>query len=263
MPVFFVLDLIPQCPALIALPWPGTGQCHPHLLGYYGNMLEDDPGTGQDRTPSRRNPDSLLTARILPDPMMPLMDRLQRVVGALLFPVFLWATPSLLAQTSGVKEIKVPYGLSWGDSPEKIREMIRGVKGTELSSSEKLSGRLQIEAEGLGLGESLLKRSVFCFRDGSLTEVELQYGDPTWDAAQTVDFFDRTRRRIDERYGPGILMVNRIREKPDGEKIPQDMSYTLIIYRWSQPAVNLELDYYGVEGGANSLRLVSLHYKSS
>jgi hypothetical protein len=169
----------------------------------------------------------------------------------------------LAAQSGGGKEIKVPYGLVWGDSAEKIREMIRGVKGRELSCAEKSPGRLQIEAEGLGVGENLLRKTLFSFRDGSLAEVELQYGDPSWDAAQTVDFFDRTRRRIDERYGPGVLIVNRVREKPDGEHVPSDMFYTLIIYRWSQPAVNLELDYYGVEDGEKTLRLVSLHYKSS
>jgi len=172
-----------------------------------------------------------------------------------------WAD-ALCAQAAG-KEIKVPYGLAWGDAPEKIHEMIRGVKGHELSCKEKSPGRLQIEAEGLGVGENLLRRTFFSFRDGSLAEVELQYGDPVWDAAQTVDFFDRTRRRIDERYGPGILIVNRVREKPEGEQVPSDMFYTLIIYRWSQPAVNLELDYYGVEDGDKTLRLVSLHYKSS
>lgn len=176
--------------------------------------------------------------------------------------VLLSARP-LAAQSAGGREIKVPYGLAWGDSAEKIREMIRGVKGREISSVEKSPGRLQIEAEGLGVGENLLRKSLFTFRDGSLAEVELQYGDPAWDAAQTVDFFDRTRRRIDERYGPGILIVNRVHQKPEDEKIPSDMFYSLIIYRWSQPTVNLELDYYGVEDGVKTLRLVSLHYKSS
>ena len=186
-------------------------------------------------------------------------------LAAVLFAILLVLIPvgaSLHAQAAA-KEIKVPYGLAWGDSPEKIHEMIRGVKGRELTCSEKSPGRLLIEAEGLGVGENLLRRTLFSFRDGSLSEVELQYGDPSWDAAQTVDFFDRTRRRIDERYGPGILIVNRVREKPEGEKIPGEMFYTLIIYRWSQPAVNLELDYYAVEDGDKTLRLVSLHYKSS
>jgi len=40
------------------------------------------------------------------------------------------------------------------------------------------------------------------------------------------------------------------------------MSYTLIVYEWSQPAVVLQLDYYAVEDKEKSLRLVSLHYKA-
>jgi len=95
--------------------------------------------------------------------------------------------------------------------------------------------------------------------------VELEYGNPSWDGEKTLDFFDRTRRRIGERYGTGILIVNKLKEHPAGDKVPQDMIYTLIIYLWAQPAVSLELNYYSVEGGegenAKALRLVSLHYK--
>ena len=107
----------------------------------------------------------------------------------------------------------------------------------------------------------MLKKSLFTFKDGSLIEVELQYDDPTWDAEKTVDFFDRTRRRIDERYGLGTLLVNKVKEHPAGDNIPKEMTYTLIIYQWSQPTVNLELNYYSVEEKEKFLRLVSLHYK--
>ena len=40
------------------------------------------------------------------------------------------------------------------------------------------------------------------------------------------------------------------------------MSYTLIVYEWSQPSVALQLDYYAVEEKEKALRLVSLHYKT-
>jgi len=40
------------------------------------------------------------------------------------------------------------------------------------------------------------------------------------------------------------------------------VTYTLIIYQWTQPTASLELDYYGVEGVEQALRLVSLHYKA-
>jgi len=167
-----------------------------------------------------------------------------------------------LAQQGGPKEIKVPYALSWGDSVDKVREMIRAVKAREISYSEKSVGRSVLEADGLGLGDTLLKKSIFNFKDGSLVEVELQYGDSTWDSEKTVDFFDRTRRRIDERYGPGTLLANKIKEHPAGDNIPDGMNYTLIIYQWSQPTVTLELSYYSMEDPEKSLRLVSLHYKT-
>lgn len=160
-----------------------------------------------------------------------------------------------------VQGIKVPYGMAWGDTPEKVRDMIQAVKGKELSWTTKSPGKDVLEAEGLALADSLLRKSVFIFRGGQLVEVELQYGDASWDAEKTLDFFDRTRRRINERYGVGTLLVNRVKEHPEGEKVPDGMNYTLIVYSWSQPAVSLELDYYAVEEKEQSLRLVSLHYK--
>lgn len=158
--------------------------------------------------------------------------------------------------------IKVPYGLAWGDSPDKVREMIHAVKAQETGFAAKAPGKQVLEAQGLAVADPLLRRSLFTFRDGSLVEIELQYGDTTWDAEKTLDFFDRTRRRINERYGTGTLLVNRVKERPVGEKVPSDMNYTLIVYEWSQPAVALQLDYYAVEENEKALRLVSLHYKT-
>jgi len=169
------------------------------------------------------------------------------------------------AQQPAAQPIKIPYALAWGDSIEKVREMLNAVKGREIAFSQKAPGRFVLEAEGLGVGDQLLKKSLFTFREGALVEVELEYGNPSWDAEKTLDFFDRTRRRIGERYGTGILIVNKLKEHPAGDKVPQDMIYTLIIYQWAQPTVALELNYYSVEGGegesAKALRLVSLHYK--
>lgn len=165
------------------------------------------------------------------------------------------------AQQAAPKAIQIPYSMSWGDSIEKVRGMIGSVQAKELSCTEKSPGKVVLEAEGLGIGDPLLKKTLFTFKDGSLISVELQYGDSSWDAEKTLDFFDRTRRRIDGRYGTGTLIVNKVKEHPEGEKVPKEMSYTLIIYQWNQPAVSLELNFYSVEDGDKSLRLVSLNYK--
>lgn len=166
------------------------------------------------------------------------------------------------AQDAGIREIKIPYGLSWGDAPEKIRDMITAVKAHELSDTQVTPGKTVIEAEGLGVGDPLLKKSLFTFRDGALVEVELQYANETWDADKSVDFFDRTRRRIDDRYGAGTLMVNKVKDVPPGDNLPKDLTYTMIIYRWTQPMVALELNFYSMEENARAYRIVSLHYKT-
>ena len=166
------------------------------------------------------------------------------------------------AQQPALKEIKIPYSLSWGDSIDKVREMINAVKAHEISTVEKPGGKVVMGAEGLNISDLLLKKTLFTFKDGSLIEVELQYDDPAWDADKTVDFFDRTRRRIDERYGLGTLLVNRVKEHPEGGEMPKETTYTLIIYQWSQPNVSLELNYYSFEEQEKHLRIVSLHYKT-
>lgn len=184
----------------------------------------------------------------------------RRVLPAVL--LILCCTVAGAQQQQPAQGIRVPYGMSWGDSPEKVREMIRAVKAQEISCVTKSPGKDVLEAQGLAVGDPLLKKSLFSFREGSLEEIELQYGDSTWDAEKTLDFFDRTRRRINERYGTGTLLVNKVKERPDGEKVPSDMNYSLIVYEWSQPSVVLQLDYYAVEEKEKALRLVSLHYKT-
>ena len=166
------------------------------------------------------------------------------------------------AQQTAPREIKVPYALGWGDGIDKVREMINAVKARETGSSEKVPGKVVIEAVGLNVGDLLLKKSLFTFRNGLLAEVELQYADASWDGDKAVDFFDRTRRRIDERYGAGALMVNKVKETPAGENIPKDATYTLIIYNWTQPACALELNFYTMEEKEKAFRLVSLRYKA-
>ena len=157
--------------------------------------------------------------------------------------------------------IRVPYGMAWGDIPDKARQMIAAVKARELSCTDKGTGRQVMEIDGLGVGDPLLRKSLLTFRDGSLTEIEMQYGDASWDSERMTDFFDRTRRRINERYGIGSLIVNKVKEHPSDERIPDDITYTLIVYQWSQPSAVLELDYYAAEQEEKALRMVSLHYK--
>jgi len=167
-----------------------------------------------------------------------------------------------LAQQTAPREIKVPYALGWGEGIDKVREMINAVKAREVSCSEKVPGKVVMEIDGLGVGDLLLKKSLFTFRNSLLAEVELQYADASWDGDKAVDFFDRTRRRIDERYGAGALMVNKVKETPPGENVPKDATYTLIIYNWTQPTCALELNFYTMEEKEKAYRLVSLRYRA-
>ncbi len=173
--------------------------------------------------------------------------------------VFLGTIP---AEAAAFREIKVPYGLSWGDGVDKVRDMLRAFKGKETGISDKAPGRTVLEAEDLGIGQPLMKKTLFMFKEGSLVEIEQQFNDPGWDGEKAADYFGEIRRRVDERYGPGTKMVEKLKEKPADNNAPSDMTFTLIVYRWSQPTVALELNLTSVEGSTRAFRLVSLHYKT-
>ena len=118
-----------------------------------------------------------------------------------------------------VEDIKVPFNFQWGESPQR-----------------------------------LLQRALFYFDNDSLNEIELHYGEPSWDSTQFGNFFDQTRRNIESKYGIGrVIARQKTREG--------DVLQTLIGYQWTQDSVSLTLFYYTAERDADSYRVLSLHYR--
>ncbi|TSA31241.1 MAG: hypothetical protein D4R65_11590 [Verrucomicrobiaceae bacterium] len=105
-----------------------------------------------------------------------------------------------------------------------------------------------------GIPQKLLQRALFYFDSDSLNEIELHYGDKSWDSVQYAQFFDQTRRNIEMKYGMGRVIA---RQKTREGEILQ----TLIGYQWVQASTSLQLFLYTAEKGAESLRVLSLHYK--
>jgi len=149
------------------------------------------------------------------------------------------------------EEIRVPFNFQWGESAQRLEESLAKVQA-RVVERKTVQNRNVLVVEGIP--QKLLQRVIFYFDSDSLNEIELHYGDSSWDSVQYAQFFDQTRRNIDNRYGMGRVIA---RQKTREGEILQ----TLIGYQWVQATTSLQLFLYTAEKGAESIRVLSLHYK--
>lgn len=150
-----------------------------------------------------------------------------------------------------VEEIKVPFNFQWGEAPQRLEDSLSRVKATVVERRQ-VQNRLCLVVEGIP--QRLLQRALFYFDRDSLNEIELQYGDPSWDSGRYGQFFDQTRRNIETKYGPGRLIAQQ--QSKDG-----GLQQNIIGYQWVQQATSLSLYYYTANREAENFRLLSLHYR--
>lgn len=148
-------------------------------------------------------------------------------------------------------EIKPPFGLSWNMSGEQLSKLLKGAKATVVDKHD-VEGREAWTVEGIV--QQNLRRTVFYFRDGRLTEVELQYQSADWGTAQYDDFMSQIRRRIEEKFGVGQLIAR-------SKKSEGPVMQTIVGYKWTKGLSVLELIYYAAENSEQIYRTVSVHYK--
>lgn len=150
-----------------------------------------------------------------------------------------------------VEEIKVPFNFQWGESAQRLEDSLKRVQA-RVVERKTVQNRQCLVVEGIP--QKLLQRALFYFESDALNEIELQYGDPSWDSTQYGTFFDQTRRNIESKYGIGRVVARQ--KTREG-----DVLQTLIGYQWVQDVATLALYYYTAESGADSYRLLSLHYR--
>jgi hypothetical protein len=149
-------------------------------------------------------------------------------------------------------EVRPPFGLAWGEVPEKLATLLTGA-GAKIVDKAKSGERDVWTVEGLL--QPRLKRTLFYFQNGALTEVELQYEDATWDVARYDTFLGEVRAKIEQLYGPGTLIARQ--KSPTG-----DVTETIVGYQWKLESGSMQLFYFSAERGANIFRSVSVHYKA-
>jgi hypothetical protein len=161
-------------------------------------------------------------------------------------PVLLLSAAALPAQ----QEIKAPFGKQWGESPERIRTVVTNAKAKVVE--ERTSGSREVMVVE-GIVQEGLKRTLFYFEQGGLSEVELQYDREGWDDTRVNSWVSTIKTQADRKYGAGRLYAD---ERGDADGV----QHTLRGWLWLQNFVSLRLVHYTAQKGEDKMRRVSLHY---
>ena len=148
------------------------------------------------------------------------------------------------------QEIKAPFGMHWGESPERIRTVVTNAKAKVVE--ERTSGNREVMVVE-GIVQEGLKRTLFYFEQGGLSEVELQYDREGWDDTRVNSWVSTIKTQADRKYGAGRLYAD---ERGDADGV----QHTLRGWLWLQNFVSLRLVHYTAQKDGEKMRRVSLHY---
>jgi hypothetical protein len=116
-------------------------------------------------------------------------------------------------------------------------------------------GREAIEVTGLP--QEGLKKTIFYFKLGALTGVELVYQTESWGEERYDALMSDMRRRITDRYGDGQQIARRT------EKVGiNNVTQTVTGYKWVSGGANVQLIYFSASDPQNAFRIVSVHYNA-
>lgn len=170
------------------------------------------------------------------------------------FRAFLLASVlGLFAPRLHAAQMRVPFNFQWGESAARVEKSLDGIKA-RIAERKTVQNRQVLIVEGIP--QRNLIRALFYFSNDALNEIELQYGDDSWDLPRYTTFFDEVRRNVDGKYGTGRLIVRDKTRDPDS-----DILQTLIGYQWIQDLMSLRLFLFAGEKDDQGFRVLSLHYK--
>lgn len=172
-------------------------------------------------------------------------------------PKFLWlasAIALLLGATTAraLDDIPPPFGFRWNDSSAKVEQVLVAAKAKIVTREPKEKRELWTVE---GLVQPGLKRTLFKFKEGFLTEVELQYEYEKWTIENYNDRMGEIRRYFDAKFGTGKL-VSRTRDHDS------DVVQTLVGYQWIVGGTMLELFYFSAQRETLVYRTITVTYKA-
>jgi len=148
-------------------------------------------------------------------------------------------------------EIPPPFGFRWDDSSSRVEKVLKGAKAKTVGR-ETNNGTETWTVEGLI--HPGLRRTLFSFKGGLLSQVELQYEYPDWTLEHYNDRMGEIRRYFDQKYGTGRL-ISRSRDNDT------DVIQTLVGYQWVVGKSALELFYFSAQKEPNVYRNITVTYK--
>ena len=183
--------------------------------------------------------------------------RLTRIAVLSVYPaLFCGVTGSAQNTTAPVSaEIKPPFNLKWGEASDRLESLILGAGGKVTGRRPVRGGREAIEVSGLP--QDGLKKTIFYFKLGALTGVELVYQTDAWAEERYDALMSDMRRRISDRYGDGQQIARRT-EKVGVNNVTQ----TVTGYKWVSGGANVQLIYFSASDPQNAYRIVSVHYNA-
>ena len=152
-------------------------------------------------------------------------------------------------------EIKPPFNLKWGEPSDRLESLIVGAGGKVTNRRPARGGREAIVVSGLP--QEGLKKTIFYFKLGALTGVELIYQTESWPEDRYDALMSDMRRRISDRYGDGQQIARRT------EKVGiNNVTQTVTGYKWVSGGANVQLIYFSASDPQNAYRIVSVHYNA-
>jgi len=148
------------------------------------------------------------------------------------------------------QEIKAPFGMQWGEPVARIKQVVTKAKAKV--EEERTAGPREVLVV-TGIVQEGLKRTLFYFTDGGLSEVELQYDREGWDDEKVAAWVGTIKREADRKYGPGRIFA-------DENGNENGLRHTLKAWMWPQNFVSLRLVHYTAQKDNEKMRRVSLHY---
>jgi serine/threonine protein kinase len=155
-------------------------------------------------------------------------------------------------QTNVVQKMRVPFNFKWGESMARVKKSLNSVNARVIEKKI-IKDKLVLVVEGIP--QKNLLRSLFYFSNDKLNEIELHYGDESWDSLRYARFFDEVRLNVDEKYGKGKMVA---REKKQDQN---NVINTFIGYQWVQGNMALRLFLFTGEKEDMAFQTLSLHYK--
>lgn len=149
-------------------------------------------------------------------------------------------------------EVPPPFGFRWNDSSVRVERVLKGAKAKIVNRDKKDAGEVWTVE---GLIHPGLKRTLFTFKAGLLSQVELQYEYPDWTLEHYNNRMGEIRRYFDERYGVGRL-ISRARDNQT------DIIQTLVGYQWVVGKSALELFFFSAQKVPNVYRNITVTYKA-